>query len=288
MSDFSCTHKGLEESMTVGHVFDVECKGPFPVGFNVDNAAVAGLGDKYSIKLLKFELRDTTTAEMQFTSYRVGPHEFEKIQITDGQTTLEIPGLKFEVKSVLPPAEGMTEPPKPFGPFGPMVIPTPWVYWVIVVSILGIFSMLMAWSWRKRKERKEILEAVKKRTTGPTPVVQFHRDLRILTRKAGVQEHLSELAIPPREYLKELRQIGETFWGQTFNLALLNRGSDYLEPEFKSYAPKVYIKYKAELRFWNKRWEKLNATAKQANMKDFVDITFETRNLVEKMMEEER
>lgn len=288
MSDFSCTPKGLEESITVGDIFELECKGSFPVGFKTDSVQVAGLGDKYSLKILNFELRDTSTADIQLTSYRVGPHKFEKIQITDGQATLEIPGISFEVKSVLPPAEGMTEPPKPFGPFGPMTIPMPWVYWVIVISVLGIFAMLLAWSWRKRKERKEVLAEVKKRTTGPTPVVQFHRDLRILTRKAGVQEHLTELSIPPQEYLKELRQIGETFWGQKFNLALLDRGSDFLEKEFKTYAPKVYIKYKSELRFWNKRWQRLNATAKQANMKDFVDITLETRNLVEKMVEEDR
>ncbi len=288
MSEFSCSLTGLEQQpITVGHVFDLSCAGPFPLTFKVGNAQVSGLEDKYALKLLKFELRDPKTADIRFTSYRVGSQAFEKITITDGETTLELPAVKFEVKSVLPPPEAATEPPKPFGPIGPMAIPMPLVYWVILISVLGIATMLIAWSWRNRLERLEILKTIKNRTTGPTPVVQFHRDLRILTKKAGVHDNQDELQIPAQVYLKELRQIGETFWGQKFKLALLGQSADRLEKEFKTYAPKVYVKYKDELKFWNKRWQRLNATHKQAKTQDFIDITLETRSLIEKMVEEE-
>lgn len=287
MSELNCTSKGLEQPITVGSVFEFNCKGEFPLNLQVENFQVTGIEDKYALKVLKFELRDTATADIQMTSYRVGQQKFESIQISDGVSAFNLPGINFEVKSVLPPAEGMTEPVKPFGPFGPMQISVPWVYWTIVISIFGIILMSVAWSWKKRRNRIEILREIKKRTTGPTPVVQFHRDLRILTKKAGVQDRQDQLLIPAQEYLTELRQIGETFWGQKFKLALLGQSADRLEPEFKSQAPKVYIKYKDEIKFWNKRWQRLSATAQQAQMKDLVDITFETRNLIEKMVEEE-
>lgn len=287
MSDISCTTKGVEQPLTVGQIFEFHCKGTLPLTFKVENAQVTGLDDKYSIKVLKFELRDTENADIQMTSYRVGSHKFENLQVTDGETTLELPGISFEVKSVLPPAEGATEPPKPFGPFGPMLIPTPWVYWVILFSVVGIAVLLLAWSWKRRRDRVLILKQIEARTTGPTPIVQFHRDLRILTKKAGVQDQQDQLLIPPQAYLKELRQIGETFWGQKFKLALLGRPSDRLEREFRSHAPKVYVKYRNEIKFWNKRWQRLNATTSQAKMQDFIDITLETRGLIEKMVEEE-
>lgn len=288
MSDLACTSKGLEQPITVGKVFEFNCKGEFPLNLQVDQVQVAGIEDKYAIKVLKFELRDPATADIQMTSYRVGQQKFETLQISDGVHTFNLPGINFEVVSVLPPPEGMTEPVKPFGPFGPMQISVPWVYWTIIISILGIVLMLAAWSWKKRRNRIEILREIKKRTTGPTPVVQFHRDLRILTKKAGVLDRQDQLLIPAQEYLKELRQIGETFWGQKFNMALLGQSADRLEPEFKSQAPKVYVKYKDEIKFWNKRWQRLFATSQKAQMKDLVDMTFETRSLIEKMVEEER
>lgn len=287
MSDFTCTQKGLEQPLTVGQIFEFDCQGNVPLTFKVDQAQAVGLEDKYSLKVLKFEVKSPQTAHIQFTTYRVGPHKFDKIVIGDGQSTLEFPGANFEVKSVLPPTENGAQPPKPFGPFGPMVIPTPWVYWVILSAVIGIALLLLAWGWKKRRDRREILKQVKNRTTGPTPIVQFHRDLRIWTKKAGVQDPQDQILIPPQIYLKELRMIAETFWGQKFNLALLGQNSGTLEKEFKSHAPKVFVKYKDEIKFWNKRWQRLNATTGQAKMQDFIDITLETRNLIEKMVEEE-
>ncbi len=287
MSDFSCAQKGLEKPLTVGQIFEFQCQGTFPLTFQFQQSEVVGLEDKYSLKVLKFELRDPQSADLQMTSYRVGSQKFEKIQISDGTSTIELPGIAFEVKSVLPAQESVTEPPKPFGPFGPMMIPMPWVYWLILISVLGIAVMLAAWGWRKRRVRIEILKEIKKRTTGPNPVVQFHRDLRILTKKAGVHDQYDQLLILPEEYLKELRQISETFWGQKFKLAVLAQPTHKLEKEFKNHAPKVYIKYQNEIQFWNKRWQKMKMNPQKAKMKDFVDITFDTRNLIEKMVEEE-
>lgn len=307
MSDFSCSVKGLEEPLTVGKVFEAHCvaeakgvaatkdaatdsaneKATWPLSFNTEKAQVTGHEDPYALKLLKMELRDTQSADLEFTSYRVGPHKFETIKITDGTTTLEIPGFQFQVKSVLPPPEAQTEPPKPFGPVGPMSLSVPLSYVLIVISLLGIMSLLFAWRWKKRRDRLEVLTMVKKRTIGPTPIVQFHRELRILTKKAGVQDQQDSLKIPPQIYLKELRHLGEIFWGQKFKLALLGTQPSQLEKEFKVHAPKVYIKYENELKFWNNRWQKLNANFQKANMQDFIDLTLETRTLVEKMVEEE-
>jgi hypothetical protein len=287
MNEVTCKPQGLESSITVGQVFELHCSGSFPLQFKVGQAVLSGLKDKYSLKLLKFELRDVKSADLQLTSYRVGPQKFENLIISDGETNLELPGLQFEVKSVLPPAEGATEPPKPFGPIGPIQLATPWVYWIILASVIGIAILLLGWSWKKRRDRKEILTLIKNRTTGPTPIVQFHRDLRILTRKAGVHDSQDVIQMPAQDYLKELRLVGETFWGQKFKLALLGQSTSQFEKEFKNYAPKVFVKYKNELRFWNNRWQRLNATSKNAKMQDFIDMTLDTRNLIEKMVEEE-
>jgi hypothetical protein len=287
MSDYTCEIKGMDQALTVGQIFEFNCKGPFPVGFKFQQATVTGLQDKYTLKLLKFEMRDLETAQIKLTSYSVGQQKLDKIQITDGEKTLEFPGVQFQVNSVLPPPEGGTQqqPPKPFGPFGPMKIPVPPVYWLILISVIGIMAFAFALKWKRRRDRLDVLQEIKNRTKGPTPVVQFHRDLRILTRKAGVQDH--QLLIDPKVYLKELRLITETFWGQKFKVALLDQPSDRLEKEFKHYAPKAYIKFKEELKFWNRRWQSLNTSTQQAKVEDFITFTANTRGFVERMAEEE-
>lgn len=293
MSDFQCgleipEVKGLEsEKLTVGRVFYYRCKGDWPAGLQVDNLkmqAVSEQGTPYDLRLLAFEFRDPKTAELMLVSYRPGPHKFTEINLTDGTSTVSLPPIQIETHSVIDPNN---PPAEPFGPQGPLVLPVPWAYWVILVSVLGIGLLTGLLFWKRKRDRRYVLEEIKRRSTHASPLVQFHRELRILTKKAGLSDIDHNLKIKPEDYLKDLRMLCEVFWGQKFRVALLNQDSDKLKPEFKSQAPKTYIRYKKELLFWNQKWESLFKGSNQAKFDDFKDFTLSTRELIEKMAEEE-
>lgn len=293
MSDIQCEIEipevpGLEsQKLTVGRTFYYHCKGDWPSVLLVDQTrlqAVSEQGTPYDLRLLAFEFRDPKTADLLLVSYRPGPHNFTELTLTDGTQSVSLPSLNIETHSVLNPNEKV----EMYGPVGPMSLSIPWAYWLILVSIVGIMILAAVWAWKRRLNRRRIMEEVKRRTTNSSPLIQFHRELRMLTKKAGLSDVDHTLKLPTQEYLVNLRSLCEIFWGQKFKVALLNQGAGTLKDEFKEQAPKVYIRYKKELLFWDQKWEDLVESSKKAKYEDIREFTLTTRELIEKMSEEER
>lgn len=291
MSDFQCQLeipeiKGLKpDKLTVGRTFYYHCKGDWP-SLNVDNLKMQAVGGEgstpYDLRLLSFEMRDPQSADLLFVSYRPGEHQFSEVNLTDGTNTVKLPAFSFTTHSILNPNEKV----EPYGPMGPLPLPVPWVYWVILVSVLGIAILLSALGWKRRQDRKNTLREIKQRTTHGTSLVQFHRELRILTKKAGLSDVDHILKVPVQNYLFQLRELCEIFWGQKYNLALLHHPTKFNQ-EFRSYAPKTFVRYKAELQFWDQNWKQLYASNERSTFDDIQKFTLTTRELIEKMAGDE-
>lgn len=291
MSDFQCQLEipevqGLEsEKLTVGRTFFYHCKGDWP-SLDIDNLKMQAIGGEdsttYDLRLLNFELRDPKSADLLLVSYRPGSHQFSEINLTDGTTTVTLPPLTLNVQSVINPNEKV----EPFGPIGPLPLSVPWVYWIILVSVIGIVALLTALGWKRRQDRKNTLNEVIQRTTHGTPLIQFHRELRILTKRAGLSDVDQNLKMPAQNYLLQLRELCEIFWGQKYKLALLHHPAKFAQ-EFKRYAPKTFVKFKAELLFWNQNWKQLHKAHDRSTFEDIKKFTLATRELIEKMAEDE-
>lgn len=291
MSEFQCDLeipdvKGLEpQKLTVGRLFYFHCRGDWPPGLQVDRLSLRPIAESmtpYDLRLLNFEFRDPKTADLLLVSYRPGPHAFSELILSDGILQVKLPTLSFNTHSVLP--EGQTV--EPYGPLGPMTLTVPWPYWMIVISLLGIFVFSSLLLWKKKQARRRLLQYIQSQATHPSPLVQFHRDLRILTKKAGLADLDHQLKADPARYLRDLRSLCEIFWGRKFHVALLEKSPGALRPEFRSQAPKTYIRYEKELLFWNQKWEQLFKSSRRAKFEDFQDFTKTTRELIEKMAED--
>lgn len=295
MSEFQCELQipnvpGLEDQqLTVGRIFYYNCQGNWSPQLNIENLQAQFVPvsqspelSTYAVRVLGFEMRDTKTADIKLVSYMPGSHQIQSLKLNDGTTQVELPGFQIQVQSILKQEQGGS-PPQPFGLMGPFSIAVPWVYWVILISVIGIslFSFLLL--RRKRLARKEVLDLVIAKSQGNSAILQFHRELRSLSKISGLSDLDQKLKIEPINYLELLKNLCDQYWGQKLNLALLGRSRSYLFPEFKKYAPKHYIKFKKELQFWDQRFSDLAKGRDQASFEDFVSFTTKTRELIENM-----
>jgi hypothetical protein len=117
---------------------------------------------------------------MKVVSYRVGPADKLSIEITDGINSLPIKGVKFQVESVIDPKD----PPKgPIGPFGPFVMEFPWGGVLILSTILLMFIVGIIIKFVKIRQKKKIIERMKKYDSAQSPVAQFYAEMRKLERE---------------------------------------------------------------------------------------------------------
>lgn len=292
MSNYNCALEipqveGLaDQQLTVGRIFYYKCQGDWSTKIQIENLKVQFASSEkgpeltpYSVRALGFELRDPQTAELKLVSYQPGDHQIGQVTLLDGDQSVVLPGFELQVQSVL----SQEQPAQPFGPMGPLSLSIPIVYWLILVSVLGLAVFSLALAYRKKKNRIECFQKIKKDATGPSPLIQFHRDLRVLTKKAGLGDIDHQLKMPAQEYLKQMRNYCDLYWGQKLKVALYQRSSYYFESEMKNYAPKFYIKFKKELLFWDQRYHDLFRDHKKAQFEDFVNITTVTRNLIDAM-----
>lgn len=276
-----------DQQLTVGRIFYYKCEGDWSTQMQMENLKVQFAPTEqgpelspYSLRALGFELRDPKTAELKLVSYQPGRHQLGQVTIMDGDKKIELPGFEIQVQSVIPEEQ---QQPKPFPAMGPLSLSIPMVYWLILLSVLGIAIFSMALAYRKKKDRLLCLKKIKNDYTGPSPLVQFHRDLRVLTKKSGLTDVDHQIKIPPREYLDQLRNYCDLYWGQKLKVALYQRSHGLFESEMKKYAPKYYIKFKKELLFWDQRYRDLYKDHQKAHYDDLLKLTASTRNLIDAM-----
>ncbi len=174
---------GLEDGrLTVGREFFITCEGMIPkeikiekLHFNLDPKASI-----YQLKLLSFEFRNSSTADLRVTSYMTGTHTFQKLILTDDHLELDLGPQQIPVYSVL--SEG--EKAKLYGPLGPLELKIPPIYYVGLGLVIFMFFLLIAiriWFWRQKKARLEELRSYE--TTPLSPSQQAFQKVRKLKRE---------------------------------------------------------------------------------------------------------
>lgn len=157
----------LTDGLTVGREFILECSGDWPKDLNAEALKISSSeGDEFSLKVLRSERRDTLKWDLGVTSYRVGQHDLSQFTLSDGTHSFQFRPLSFEIISV---QSGATVDPKPLGPFGPIVMPWPFSYTVILgILVLGTLALGALWVYllRKKQEWRRKLKELNK-ASGP-------------------------------------------------------------------------------------------------------------------------
>ena len=161
-------------AFTVGEIFTLVCEGE---SVQFDSAEVSFLTyekNAYLLNILKAVKIESNETVFEATSYRVGKVDLSEVVAAVGdEQKFRLGGLVIPMKSVMNPAKPQKE---PFGPIGPMKLSYPKWLWL---SIIGTILLVIGWSvfsFRRRVQRKKVLEELKKHNTALGAYNQFNKD----------------------------------------------------------------------------------------------------------------
>lgn len=176
--------------VTVGMKFEMDCSGDIPVTWSGSPHVV--LPEKalpYSLVILTPRKLEATAAEFVVTSYRAGAMKPEYIRVMTGEAGFEASSLEWNVQSVLQQGqqgEGQQQKPQqPYPPYGPFRLAMPFWVWIAVAFIVAsVCSALWLWFRRVQSRRRLADDLAHHSPAGAlTPSAQFHKELRLLSRK---------------------------------------------------------------------------------------------------------
>ena len=144
--------------LTVGTQFQMNCAVDIPVKWNGNpKIQLAEKTAPYSLVIVRSPKLDANSGEFIVTSYRTGEMKPEYIRVLTGESGFEASGLEWKIQSVLK----QDQPPQPYPPFGPFLLPLPSWVWVVVALVLASM-VLSAWVWfRKIQNRRRLRDDLK-------------------------------------------------------------------------------------------------------------------------------
>lgn len=282
--------QGLKSrELTVGREFFLHCETEFPHQLDSEKLNFALKPEEnYQIKLLSFELRSPTSADLKVTSYRAGDIKFKELILTDGTQSVNLGNVEFIVKSVLPPQEapmpGMEQAqPQPYPAMGPVGIAVPVLYWAILIGIILVFLGVFIYKLIRRIQHRNLIERLRSHDAAQSPIAQFHQNLRKMQRTntvffggASDQEHITEAIVEAEKYLK-------LFLTRQYQTPALEWGEKAVLRDLKTHHRKIFNEFHKELRVLFDEYTKAKKDFSKVTESDAQQIVKRTRQLAEQM-----
>lgn len=165
-----------DNELSVGRPFYLLCEGIVDPALNKETSQLS-LDDPYSLKLLKVEKVTGSQVGLQVTSYRVASHELKNVRLSDGRTQYELNIPRFEVRSVM-----KEQVKQPFGPFGPFQLHMGLLFWLLIASVIFVFTAAIVVAVLRAREKSARLLKVKEFDYALSPKDQLFRDIRTLKK----------------------------------------------------------------------------------------------------------
>jgi hypothetical protein len=280
---------GLEEGqLTVGREFYLTCKGDWPKTLKQENLKFVGDENlKYQIKLLGFEFRSPEEADIKVTSYIAGKYQFPKLDLSDGQQTVELGPLQFEVVSVLPAqgaqAQGAQEQAKvePYGPFGPATIAVPALYWLVLFGSIAFVAVLVWLKIWRYNQRREMLLRLKEHDAAMSPLMEFHQNMRRLQRANAVFYGKEATEQELREGMTELSRMFKIFVSRRLRVPAFEWNERLIVKDIRKYHPTVYEAYSKRIHDLFSEFKKAESAGAKLHAKDVSQLAETLRKTLE-------
>ncbi|AHI06529.1 hypothetical protein BDW_10145 [Bdellovibrio bacteriovorus W] len=277
--------------LTVGREFFLHCETEFPHQLDSEKLNfVLKPEENHQIKLLSFELRSPTSADLKVTSYRTGESNFKELMLSDGEKSVNLGEVQFAVRSVLPPQEapipGMeqaAQQPQPYPAMGPVGISVPVFYWIILAAVIVLFVGAIAYRLIRRLQRKNLIESLRSHDAALSPIAQFHQNSRKLQRAntvffggASDQNNITEAVTETEKHLK-------LFLTRQYQTPALEWGEKAVLRDLKTHHKALYLEFHKELGSLFEEYLKAKKDFAKVTESDAQQIVKRTRQLVEKM-----
>lgn len=284
--------QGLKSGeLTVGRDFFLHCETEFPHQLDTEKLNfVLKPEENYQIKLLSFELRSPTSADIKVTSYRTGEMNFKELMLSDGNQSVNLGEVQFAVRSVLPPQQapmpGMeqaSQQPQPYPAMGPVGLSVPVFYWIVLAAVILLFVGVVIYKLIRRLQRKNLIERLRSYDAALSPIAQLHQNLRRLQRSNTVffggssdQKHITEAVIESEKYLK-------LFLTRQYQTPAFEWGDKAVLRDIKTHHNDIYKEFHRELSALFEEYTKAKKDFSKVTESDAQQIVKRTRQLAEHM-----
>ena len=273
-------------SFTVGEIFILVCEGE---SVQFDSSEISFLTYKknaYLLNILKAVKIESNEAIFEATSYRVGKVDLgEVVAAVNNQQKFRLGGLIIPVKSVMNPAKPQKE---PFGPIGPMKLSYPQWLWF---SIVGLLLAVVGWSvfsFRRREQRKKVLEELKKHNTALGAYNQFNKDLRTLSRKHIFSHHQKWQPEDIEKYVTNLDEIFRMYLLREFVIPALDWKTNLVLKQIKKEDKKNWQGYGDSLFKLLKELDRAQTDLNKVKMEDCQQLTQIARRVTQSIWQKRK
>lgn len=216
-------------SLTVGHVFYLNCEGEWPKLEKLSLELRSGDKNPDTLKLLALEQKSETLAQLKLVSYVPGEHQFQAVQLVDNEHSVLLGDVKITVASVQNSQSPVQE---PYPAMGPVKLEMPLIYPLSLGGILILLALALVYRiWRQRQKRK-LLEQMRVGESALSPYHDFYKGLRGLQRSFA--ENLAQSA-------QDLNRLYRLYIGRTFKTPALNWRNGRILADIKS-SHREYLK----------------------------------------------
>lgn len=244
----------VSADVTVGQKFSLGCSGESVPLLKTDQVViytreldpVTKHASLNNLKILEVQSIDDRHFQATVTSYLTGKYQDDNIFVlTDGTNEIALQNIKFNVASVM--QKGQEQ--KPYPAYPPWIMPIP--LWFIALIIMAVIVPAVGiWLiFKRQKQKRALIESLKKQKTARLPFDEFHRDIRLIEKKHGLEPHdpkgyigdleksfrlylIRELIVPANDWsdraiLNEIKSQHKTVWSAS------ERGLKRLLKEFE-------------------------------------------------------
>ncbi len=209
-------------SLSVGAKFWLKCSGPSIQGWaEIPKLQFAKPEDEFSLVLLEMPRATNNEANFVVTGYKPGAHSPEFVYLDEGANRVRVEGLQWNIPSVVKSESGA--PPKPYPPYGPIMLSWPWWLWGGIAAVLLLIILAVVWRTQRHLARKRLVERLQAKGSALSPYAQFHKDLRQLLRlyqgrttaddQHKPEDYLDQLDRGFRTYLSRALLVPAEEWG---------------------------------------------------------------------------
>lgn len=265
------------DALSVGDTFLLSCKGDYQERMT-ENLKIefADEKDQYKVHILEFVRSDEQNLDLKVTSYKTGVHKDLKFVLRDGENGFQVAGVTFEVKSILKQENG--PPQRMWASMIPVSLPV-WIY--VVLGLIAVVLLQRAYSFfKKRGQRRRMLEELQAHQLATTPYNHFTRQLRQMNRSLSldgrpIAELIKELDLQFRMYLVRRFQVPAHLWSSTQTLRAI-KGDHKL----------VYSTVEAQLRRCLVEFDRVptgdSDRVKEKDFEQFAEMTLDLADRIEK------
>ena len=189
-------------SFTVGEIRLLTCRGDISSLSPPLRTKFQDESKKYALHVLETMSLQDKEVTLKVTGYQTGQYEAPIFWLTDGQHSISVEGLSWQVPSVLTSETG------PYPPYGPWKIKIPlwyelsWIFLFVAILIFGFFR------FKKHRMKNFIRQRISDRLDDKTPVQYFIRQLSALfVLQKNSEIFLTKLQNSFREFLENQFEI---------------------------------------------------------------------------------